>query len=54
MGTQTFSIWLEIAVLALGAALAFYYATQKPEARSFNAVVTILLAGLAVYRFTHL
>jgi hypothetical protein len=54
MSTQTFYMWLEIAVLVFGAALAFYYTTQKPEARSLNAVVAILLAGLAVYRFTHL
>ncbi|HEX3653878.1 MAG TPA: hypothetical protein VHU18_13750 [Rhizomicrobium sp.] len=54
MSTQTFYIWLEISVLVLGAALAFYYAMNKPEARSLNAVVTIVLAGLAVYRFTHL
>lgn len=46
--------WYEVAGLAIGAALAVYYATVKPENRARNALLSLVLASLAIYRFTSL
>jgi hypothetical protein len=54
MDTQTLNLWLQIAALTLGAALAMFYAAHKPDTRALNAILTIVFAGLAVYRFTQL
>ena len=54
MDAQTFTLWLQIAALALGAALAMFYAAHKPDTRALSAILTIVFAGLAVYRFAQL
>ena len=54
MDTQTFNLWLQIAALTLGAALTMFYAAHKPTTRLRNTMLTIVLACLAVYRFSQL
>ena len=44
--------WYELAGLLIGAALTVYYAMVKPENRARNALLSLVLAALAVYRFT--
>jgi hypothetical protein len=54
METHTFDLWLQISALGIGAALATVYAVTRPDTRARSAIVTIVLAGLAMYRFTQL
>ena len=46
--------WYELVGLVLAAALAVYYAAVNPENRSRNALLSLVLASLAIYRFTTL
>ncbi|MBV9570403.1 MAG: hypothetical protein JO056_04090 [Alphaproteobacteria bacterium] len=46
--------WYELAGLLIGGALAFYYAKVNPENRARNALISLVLVSLAVYRFTSL
>lgn len=46
--------WYELAGLVIAGALALYYAKVNPENRARNALISLILASLAVYRFTSL
>ena len=37
-----------------GRRLAMFYAAHKPDTRALSAILTIVFAGLAVYRFAQL